>query len=367
MKASFWLTIPLALLLAACSGDIEPGRQQNEPAIITGLKTDVVTPLSQATAQTVVGTIESRDRAIISARTDGQVLRLAVKEGEEVAPGTLLAELGDHTASERLREAEAAISEARKNRDMAVARQKLADQTQQRFDRLFAAAAVTPQEMDKVTAEATIAKESLEAAEASLVRATAARDAAKTALSYTRITAPYAATVVRHEVQEGSTVLPGTPLVVLDRRDGWLVRLNIPESLYDAIAIGTVLDVEVPTLSLTLKGEVEELFPATDPRSRSSQAKVRLPGDAQLRSGLYARAFLHGESRDQLFIPRSALVLRGQLTGLYVVEDGILHYRLVKTGVLNNDRVEILSGLQSGETIVVKGVQQARHGAKVGE
>jgi multidrug efflux pump subunit AcrA (membrane-fusion protein) len=85
-----------------------------------------------------------------------------------------------------------------------------------------------------------------------------------------------------------------------------------------------------------------------------------------LAAGLYARVNVPGEARPMLLVPAAAVVYRGQLTGIYVVEEKILHYRLVKTGRTQGARVEILSGLNPGETIVTGGTVRARTGARVG-
>jgi multidrug efflux pump subunit AcrA (membrane-fusion protein) len=66
-------------------------------------------------------------------------------------------------------------------------------------------------------------------------------------------------------------------------------------------------------------------------------------------------------------VPTAAIVQRGQLSGLYVVEDGVLHFRLVRTGGRLDGRVEILSGLSAGATIVAAGSDRAQHGARVEE
>jgi RND family efflux transporter MFP subunit len=341
----------LALALTACS-DIEPGRSNDVAPLIAGLTVQVIGTSQLAAIQSYVGTVESPDRALIAARIDGRVSRIVVREGDRVGAGALLLSIEGNVAADRL-------TEAIGMRESAAARLRLSEQTYARYQQLRQAEAVTPQEMDRVAAEFEQAREGLKAAEAAVGQA-------RTAVSFTQVTAPYAARVVRREVEVGSTVLPGTPLLVLDRLGGWQVRIDVPEAEVAGFAVGDALGVEIPSLNRSFPGRVAEIYPAADPGSRSFQLKVDLPADAPLSAGLFARVGRSAATSATLLVPKAAIVLRGQLTGLYVVEEGVLHFRLVKIGRTVSDRVEILSGLNAGESVVTGGVERARGGARVG-
>ncbi|TLM68127.1 MAG: efflux RND transporter periplasmic adaptor subunit [Deltaproteobacteria bacterium] len=339
------------LLLAACGGDIAPGHTGGEPPAVKGLTLATFGSEALPATQLFVGTVESLDRATLTARIDGRIGSLRVKTGERVPAGALLLTIADTPTGARLIEAES-------TRQTAAARLQLAEQTLARFEKLKAAEAVTPQEFDRVASEAAQARAGLAAAEA-------AAEQARTIAGYTRVTAPYPARVAATLVDAGTTVLPGTPLLVLDRTGGWQVRLDCPEELAGRLAAGTTLQVEVPALQRTFPATVTEVAPAADPASRSFQVKAALPDEPQLAAGLFARAAHAGGTADTLLIPAGAVVTRGQLTGVYVVEDGRLHWRLLKTGRRIGDRFEVLSGLNSGETLVTAGVERAVSGARV--
>ena len=209
--------------------------------------------------------------------------------------------------------------------------------------------------------------EKLEMARQQLRAAAAAVEAARTLFADTRVTAPYAGRLVRREVEVGTTVLPGTPLLVLDRQGEWRVRVSLPEALLGRVAAGDAVSVEVPAAGKTFGGKVAEVLPAADPQSRAFEAKVLLKDAEGLSAGLYARVGLAGGARPTLLVPAAAVVQRGQLSGVYAVEEGVLHFRLVRTGRRLDERVEILSGLAEGATIVAAGTERARHGARVEE
>lgn len=339
------------LLLTACGSDIAPGRTAGEEPIIKGLTVATLGSEALPGTRLFVGTVESLDRATLTARIDGRVDRLKVKSGERVAAGALLLTIVDTPAGARLTEAESA-------RQTAAARLALAEQTLARFERLRAGEAVTPQEFDRVASEAAQAGSALRAAEAAV-------EQARTLAGYTRITAPYPAQVASTLIEAGATVLPGTPLLVLDRSGGWQAHLACPEALIGRIVSGSVLQVEVPSLRRTFPATVTEASAAADPVSRTFPVKAALPDDPQLAAGLFARAAYADGTADALLIPAAAVVTRGQLTGVYTVEDGRLRWRLVKTGRASGERLQVLSGLASGEKIVVGGVDKAISGARV--
>ena len=345
------LPILMSFLLAACGDKIEPGQTEAERQSITGLHFEKVAAQNVPGQDLFVGTIESSDRGILAARIDGRVGRLAVKVGDPVKAGQLLLTIEQNTGNDRL-------AEAQGSREAAAARLDLAEKTYQRYQQLAKAEAVTPQELDRVTAEREQARQNLQAASAGVAQA-------RTGAAYNRITAPYAGIIAQQLVERGSTVMPGTPLLVIERSGIPQARIAVPESLVGQMALGEELQLEIPALQRTISGSVTEIQPASDPATRSFAVKLSLPSDAALTPGLFLRAKRQAATGSALLIPLAALVHRGQLTGVYVVEANILRFRLVKIGPRLGDKVEILSGLSAGETIVSSDVQKARSGARV--
>jgi RND family efflux transporter MFP subunit len=345
------LPLLLAVTLTACGGDINPGRTGGEPPVVKGLTVATLGSEALPGTQLFVGTVESLDRATLTARIDGRVGSLKVKAGDRVAAGTVLLTIADTPTGAQLAGTESV-------RQAAAARLQLAEQTLARYEKLKAGEAVTPLEFDRVASEAEQARGSLKAADAAVAQA-------RTVADYTRVTAPFAGRVAGTLVETGAVVFPGTPLLVLDRSGGWQARLTCPEALAGQIVPGTLLQVEVPSLQRTFPATVSEAEPGADPASRSFQVKAALPDDPQLAAGLFARAAHAGGTSDTLLLPAAAVLTRGQLTGVYVVEDGRLRWRLVKTGRVVGDRLEVLSGLSNGERVVTAGIDRAVNGAKV--
>ena len=360
------LILTVLLTITACSERIEPGQTADEPAVVSGLTTTVVEPVAVPARYALPGTLESTDRGLLTARIPGQVARILVSKGQVVKLGDTLLTLSDETASSELQSAASAVTAAERHLAEADTNHKLAEATYARFVKLRDARAVTPLEFDQVQAERDTATERLGAAKATLGASRAQRNSARTMAEQATVRAPYAATVAEILVDAGSTVIPGSPLLHLDRSGPLLVRVALPESLATRHQLGDRFRVELPTLDKELPGILSELLPSADPGSRTITAWLSLPEDAALKNGLFARVLMtEGTGMTTLMIPLQAVVTRGQLTGVYVVEHDILHYRMVRTGTVHGDQIEILSGLQAGEEIVSGELARARHGSRL--
>jgi RND family efflux transporter MFP subunit len=353
------------LISFGCGQEVPPGQTPLNGPLLSGIEFGAVTRTEQSADRALVGTVQRPERSTLAARIDGRIGRFAVREGETVRRGDLLLTLEENQAASNLREAEAGLQQAQSRIAALRARLELAEKTHERYARLREGEAVTPQEMDRVRSELEAAGQELAAAEAAGRQAAARRNAARIGEGYTRVTAPYAAVVVRKEVREGATVMPGAPLVTLDSLGSWQVLAEVPESSLEQVRAGETLPVRIPAANLELNGKVVEILPSVEVRSRSFPVKLELPDHPALRAGQYARVMAPGASEVLVTVPAAAVVTRGQLTGVYVAENGILHYRQIKTGRKIDDRIEILSGLSGGETIVVRGTEKARNGARV--
>jgi RND family efflux transporter MFP subunit len=189
---------------------------------------------------------------------------------------------------------------------------------------------------------------------------------AEIALGDTRITAPATGVVVDRRVEPGDLAVPGQPLLVLDDPRVYRLEALVGESAVGRVGLGQRVPVVLDAIGRTLEGRVAEIIPAADPASRTVTVKLDLPAAPGLRSGLFGRARFPAGERQALLVPIAALVERGQLTAVYVVDDErVARLRLVTSGARRADRVEILSGLEAGEHVVVEGASRLTDGARV--
>jgi RND family efflux transporter MFP subunit len=342
-----------AALFAVAAGGCSDSAREEQPAQarVTGLSVERVVLSSVPELFEATGTVKAKNSAQLAARISATVAEVQVREGDRVRRGALLVTLS-------ALESTAGASGAAHTVEEALARKRLADVTYERFARLFQEQAVTRQELDTRRAERDMADQSL-------ARAREAARAAAAVAGYTRITAPLDGVVTARMVDPGSTVFPGMPLLTVEEGGQYRLELAVPASLQGKVALGTSLPVFLDGDSRTVTGKVAEIVPTVDPVSRTFTLKLDLPAKG-LRSGQFGRAQLRIGETQGLLVPQKAVLERGQLTFVWVVDNGnIARMRLVKPGTVIAGRVEILAGLSAGERIVVAGMDKVVDGARV--
>jgi multidrug efflux pump subunit AcrA (membrane-fusion protein) len=144
------------------------------------------------------------------------------------------------------------------------------------------------------------------------------------------------------------------PLFTVEDLRRYRLETTVNETDLRYVRLGQPAPVLIDALSdREFTGKVAQIVPAADPASRSFLVKVELPFDPALRSGLFGRArFARGE-RPALLIPRSAVVERGQMQGIYVLDQNrVAGLRYITLGKPLAAHVEVLAGLQGGETLI---------------
>jgi RND family efflux transporter MFP subunit len=191
------------------------------------------------------------------------------------------------------------------------------------------------------------------------------QDSAQTYLSYSRIVAPMDGIVTAKSVDVGTVVMPGAPLLTVQDTARYRLEASLPEEYLAHAQAGETVSVE--TEGGQFAGRVAEVVPAADVASHTFLLKIDLPPDGHWRSGEYGQASIPIGEAQSLAVPAAAVVEHGELQGVFVVgAEGSVEYRLVKTGKLSGDRVEILSGLSAGEKVAVSQVDRLRDGAGSG-
>ncbi|MBN1546878.1 MAG: efflux RND transporter periplasmic adaptor subunit [Syntrophaceae bacterium] len=346
--ALFGLLILFLMPVACGEGDPPPAFKPQE---LTGIPVTVVEETSVPDYYETSGSVMAKTITQIAARVMGMVTSLPVKEGDHVRTGQLLLTIEDQDLLQRLRAAYKSLDAAREQRD-------LMDITAERYAKLYTEKALTQQEMDEVTTRQKIAQSEYN-------RARAMTDEAKVMLGYTRITAPVSGVITAKMIDLGATAVPGMPLLTLENQDAFQVETHVDESLAEKLAAGTPVTVTIDALGLSQEGRIQKIVPSVDPRSRSFLVKIDLSAKG-LRTGLFARVRIPTGQKDLLIVPQTAIVQRGQLTGVYVVDtENLTAYRLIRTGKVYNQGVEVLSGLKQGERIVKADVNRVIDGGRI--
>jgi RND family efflux transporter MFP subunit len=207
----------------------------------------------------------------------------------------------------------------------------------------------------KVVAKATLdeASAARDAAVARLIAARAGLDAAREGVSYTEIRAPYSGVVTQKHVQVGEAVAPGTPLMTGASLDALRVVVEVPQSVIDQVR--AVRRAAVYVGERRIESTAVTLFPAAQPETNTFRARIELPRDVKgLAPGMFVKVGLVTGASERLLVPRSAIVERSEMRGVYVVApDGRVTLRQVRLGHARGERIEILAGLVAGERVAL--------------
>lgn len=315
------LSFAVALVLAA-SAPISPSRA--DASGTTPVKVRAARATAASGGALVPATVVSLHRATLSTRVAAAVHAVHVREGQRVAAGQLVVSLADSDVRGGLAAAESALAAAA---------------AQERRIRILAAQrAATPAELEMATAQR--------------AQAEAAVASARASLSYTAIRAPFAGIVQARRVEPGDLVGPGQPLVDLEG-DG----LELQASLSEEEARGLSVGATVPFRTDAAHGQavIIALTPGGDVLSHRRGVRARVQAfQGELRSGAFARLEVPGAAGafGDLWVPRSALVERGDLTGVFVAAGGRAELRWIALGDLTGDRMAVRAGLRPGDTVV---------------
>ena len=301
-----------------------------------------------------VGTVRAAQTSQVASQMIGNLVEIRAHEGDRVQRGQVLAVIDDAQPRSAADQATAAVTAAEKEVFAADSDLALAQATLKRYQQLYEKKSVSPQEFDEIKARYRSAEARRDMARAGQSQANAALTQARTSLGYTRIRAPFAGMVTEKKADAGTLASPGMPVFTLEDTRSYRLEVTVDESAIRLVHVGQAGPVTIDALgNVQLSGKVVQIVPAADPASRSFLVKIGLPADARIRSGLFGRAQFARDERSALLIPRTSLVERGQLQGVYVLDaNQIAGLRYVTLGKSAGEKFEVLSGLQEGDKVV---------------
>jgi len=371
------LIVAAALALAACGENPKPAPARHSMAVqVITLQYRSVPGFVEAP-----GSVQARNRIALAAQVNGFVRSVTVKAGDPVSAGQTLVTLDARDAQSQkdlaqasVEEAKAAMEEARKGarvaadmRGAANANADLANATFQRFQKLFDSKSISPQELDEAKARrdsadadlsaketmASAAQDRLKQVQAKIEQATAQSQRADVLVGYTVIKAPAAGRIAERQVDPGTAIFPGSPLMVVETVANLQVLAEMPTAQTAILRIGLEVDVRMPDSGPAVKGRITEIVPMSNPVTHTTQFKVDLPPGATAPTGSYARVRIPAATRNLLLVPLKSVRETGQLTGVFTVDsDSKARFRLVKIAPFDADNAELLSGVEPGEKVV---------------
>jgi len=371
------------------------------------------------------GRIQPVTQVKLSANVPGEVVRLAVKEGDVVRKGQFLLQLDDTQVRSRVREAEAAIEAARSNLRLAEASFAQSEASLQRKEALFTRKLVSPEEVEAARTQRNADKARVDANREDVTRAIATLAGARDNLRKTSFYAPIPGTVTQLAIERGEIVVtgtmnnPGTVILTIADLSAMKVEADVDETDVSSVALGQPVTVKVDAFpDLTLQGSVVEI--ANSPKiseagTQEQQTNFEVDVAVQnppptIRPGMTADVEIRTAQKDGvLTVPIQAVVVRtpeelkpavkgrrakksksdanaapadrpgssgadsagtaGQeIKGVFVIADGVVQFRKVTTGISSDTDMEVAGDLKPGEKVVTgpfRVLRALKPGAKV--
>jgi RND family efflux transporter MFP subunit len=350
----------MSLLIAGCKdgGDVDIQRPT-----VTGVTIVEVNPTEVDVYYKTSGTVMAKTISDIASRVMGTVTSIEIKEGDRVAEGELLLTIDNRDMVHKVRAAEQGYKELSKALEAAKQNKHLLNLTYERYKSLYDEKALSEQEMDEIETKKKVADIEFERAQSALERGKAAFQELQINLDFTRVKSPVSGIITEKKVEVGNTAVPGVPLLRVEDNSSFRLEVMVDEKLIQKLQVGMPVNVYINALNRDVKGQISEIVPAIDPGTRTFLVKIDINNEEPLRTGLYAKALIPNGKRGAILVPDDAIVEKGQLDGVYTVDDeGIVNYRLIRVGASFSGGVEVLSGLKQGDRIIVDGVQKVTDG-----
>lgn len=302
------------------------------------------------------GTLDPIWQADVAAKVDGRVERVLVDEGEQVDAGAVLAILEQTDTGAALLAAEGAYYEAQARLNKATA-----DYERQAY--LFAKGGVSKEELDNAQFARDNAIGALQSAEGHLA-------AAQSKQGGTTVTTPRGGVVQKRYYQEGYYAKVGTALFNIADISALSAKIAVPEGYVSQVAVGDAVAFTVPSLAVNrqqVMGRIAHISPVAESGSHTFEATVTVDNrDGRLFGGVYAEALIAARPQENvLTVPLSAIVMRDDQRTVYVIDDGLAVRRVLTTGYIGEDVVEVLGGITEEDEIITGGLNKVREGIQV--
>ena len=379
---SVGLLFPIVLTSTACksgypvSARNNPGAESREPRQVKIARVSEI-PMEQKV--TVTGTLAAYDQATVSAKVPGRLRSIAVDLGSVVRQGQIIAQLEQQDYQLRLKQAEAALAQARarvglspEGRDDAIDPEKtgtvrqaqaVLDETKLKLSRaenLVQRGVMSKADFDAAEAEHKVAQsryqdavEEIRNRQALVVQRRSELEIARQQLADTSIAAPFAGVVQEKRTSIGEYLAAGTPIVNVVRMDPLWLKAEVPERESRSVSVGLSVRVTVEGDANVYTGKIARISPTITEQNRVLIVEAEVQNNGQLRPGSYAKAEIVSDaSNTTIAVPANAIVSFAGIDKVILVQDGKAVERPITLGRRTADWVEVVSGLTTADSVV---------------
>lgn len=345
--------LPLLALVAAALLAAAPGHT----AAATAVPTVAVGQGAAAAGFELDGALEPVRQSTVAAQVPGNVLQLLVQAGDRVAAGQVIARIDERDAQAGLARSDAAVAQA--EAELRNARVHLERSRELRAQQFVSQAALD------------VAETQFRAAEAGLRQAQAGRAQAALARGFAAVTAPFAGVVLATHLEAGDLASPGRPIATIYAPGALRAVVQVPGTRMALARSARRVEVMLPGRTQWTAPSSTTALPVADAVSQTVEWRLDLPADAAagqlpgatVRVRFVADGVAPAAAAEVPTVPAGALLRRGELTAVYVVQGERFVLRAVRTGAAVGDRVQVQAGLKPGERVATDPVRAGLAGA----
>jgi len=364
-KFSYWITAIVLVSVTFWFAFFHKSGERSEQEKVVPVEIELVGTGSIEETIEVTGWIKANKIVDVTSKVPGRIESLevtldggelvAVEEGLSIKKGQQIAVI-DHDTYQAQVEAARADLQAREVELADTEREK------KRMIRLFEGGSATEQSKDKAVTAAELTAAMVNLAKANL-------RIAEINLKESNISAPIDGIVTARHIDQGNLINARERIVTIADMKTVKVVVAVAEQYGGEISVGTPARIKVDAFGdRTFDAEVYSVYPALDEQTHTIQVEIRMDNDdLLLKPGMFARITLVIRSKEDVVVIPRDVVLGGRIDEpyVYVVEDGTAHKHLVKIGIRQADRYEIIDGLKPEEKLVVNGMSYLIDGINV--
>jgi RND family efflux transporter MFP subunit len=333
----------LTVAVAACGAGAEDADPPSAPPAVQIGPENVITVEREriVTGPLISGELRAAREANVRAELGGSMLQVLAEEGESVRRGEVVGRIEAVTQEDARRSAESGVKSAESQLEVA---KREAERTSQ----LVAAGALAQRDLEVATSNVTAAEAALADARARLVTATKQ-------LADAVVRAPFDGIVAGRPVNTGDVVAPGTALFTIIDPSSMRLEASVPSEELALLRIGASVEFQVRGYEQPFEGRIDRISPQADPATRQVPIFVSIPNKGgRLVAGLFAEGRVVSEAAEGLVVPANAVNESQGGAWVLRVADGKAEKVDVKVGLRDHrtERVELLSGVRAGDTLL---------------
>jgi membrane fusion protein, multidrug efflux system len=364
--------LSVAWFAFGCSSQQSTSSEETRP-----VKTMVVSSGDRNNVRAFPGRVEASRMVDLAFQVPGVLVRLPIREGERVSKGTVIAQLRQDEFQARLQSMQGQLDQARAQLGAADSRLTNAKTESERYGRLVESSAVSRSDFDLAQTTFSAAQEGYNAQQAAVRSLEGRMTEAKLQFGDSTLRAPYDGVVAQRLVDEGQNITPNSSVVRFQNVNDIDIVVDVPEAFIADDIRSSAIQQSVAELSIApgrqFPVRVKEVSQIADPKTQIFQVRFAMktpPGITAL-PGMTANVTITTRRArgpgSRLLVPISAIAKQdsGEQVVWVLGSDQTVHHRLVTIGAPTADQIEIVSGVQPGDRIVVAGAPFLREGMKV--